>query len=463
MADHSPLGKQQQIDVHVPYRRDTIVAIATPPGRGAIGIVRLSGPEAFLLSSILTGQAIPSPRRAVLRRCLDDMGEPIDEGLLLCFPGPDSFTGEDVAEFQGHGGLTVLHLILQRLLDLGARAARPGEFSERAFLNGRVDLAQAEAIADLIDAGSRQAAQGAMRSLRGEFSASVEALRARLLEIRVLVEASVDFTDEEDVDDFEVTKVHELLRNLGNAIEDLLRMAQHGRRLTHGAVLVIGGVPNVGKSSLLNRLAREDMAIVTPIAGTTRDLLRIDILLEGIPVHVIDTAGIRDTQDPVEREGVMRAQQAMQQADLLVLMDVTGESGIDGVAHGLSPEIPLLRVRNKIDLSGETPGINEAAGYLGVSVRTGEGMETLVTEIVRLLDGPTPGETPFTARTRQIDALSRGSAAIAAANSHLSGGGGIELIAEELRQAHDALGEITGRVTPDDLLGEIFSNFCIGK
>lgn len=463
MADNAPHDRQRKIVAQAPYRHDTIAAIATPPGRGAIGIVRISGPEAFPLSRILTGMEIPAPRRAALRRCLDDLGRPIDEGLLLCFPGPDSFTGEDVAEFQGHGGQVVLNLIWQRLLSLGARPARPGEFSERAFLNGRIDLAQAEAIADLIDAGSHQVAQGAMRSLQGEFSARVEILAERLMKLRVHVEASVDFVDEDEVDDLESEKIQSHLDVLRKDLHTLLHKAQQGRRLAQGAVIVIGGLPNVGKSSLLNRLAGDDTAIVTPIAGTTRDLLRTDILIEGIPVQVIDTAGIRETEDPVEREGVIRARQAMKQADLLIMMDVLNEEWTDEACNDLSSEIPHLRVRNKIDLSGEPPGLNIKSGNLGISVKTGEGMGTLVSEIVHLLDGPPQGEAAFTARARQIHALTRSENALGTACSILAEGRNIEFVAEELRQAQDFLGEITGQVTPDHLLGEIFSTFCIGK
>lgn len=463
MADNASHGRQREIVENGPYRRDTIAAIATPSGRGAIGIIRISGPEAFTLSSALTGKKLPEPRKAVLRRCLDNIGEVIDEGLLLCFPGPESFTGEDVVEFQGHGGQVVLNLIWQRLLSLGARPARPGEFSERAFLNGRIDLAQAEAIADLIDAGSQQVAQGAMRSLQGEFSSRIDLFRERLLKLRVYVEASVDFVDEDEVDDLEFEKIQALLGELGKDLNSLLHKAQQGRRLAQGAVIVIAGPPNVGKSSLLNWLAGDNTAIVTPIAGTTRDLLKTDILIEGIPVHVIDTAGIRETDDPVEREGVMRARQAMKQSDLLILMDVLNEEWKDDVCKELDSDIPRLQVRNKIDLSGEPPGTDAGTGFLGISVKTGSGMEVLLREIMRQLDGPPRGEAAFTARARHIHSLVRSEVAINAACEILEQRGNIEFVAEELRLAQDSLGEITGQITPDSLLGEIFSTFCIGK
>ncbi|OBS09569.1 tRNA uridine-5-carboxymethylaminomethyl(34) synthesis GTPase MnmE [Acidihalobacter prosperus] len=446
-----------------PDERDTIAAIATAPGRGAIGIVRASGPQALALAQRLTGRDPPAPRTAVLRTCLDHRGEAIDQGLLVCFPGPDSFTGEDVIEFQGHGGQLLLHLIWERLLALGARPARPGEFSERAFLNGRIDLTQAEAIADLIDAGSRQAARGAMRSLRGEFSSRVEALRTRLVGLRIELEAAIDFVDEDDVGPIGDRRLTASLADVAASLDALLMQAEQGRKLAQGAVMVIAGAPNVGKSSLLNRLAGDDMAIVTPIAGTTRDLLRTDVVIAGMPVRIVDTAGIRETEDPVEREGVARARQAIDQADLILAMD-TGDEPTDGVTSvTLPPQIPVLRVRNKIDLRGEPAGWLSGSDVLGVSVLTGEGMDLLTDELAQRLAGAAQGESTFTARRRQVQALKQCADAVEAARAGLQQGLGIELLAEDLRRAHDRLGEITGRVTPDQLLGEIFSTFCIGK
>lgn len=448
----------------VAQSRDTIAAIATSSGRGAIGIVRISGSDAFALAEQLTGRILPAPRMAGLRYCLGADGDPIDQGLLLCFPGPNSFTGEDTVEFQGHGGHVILHMIWQRLITLGARPARPGEFSERAYLNGRIDLAQAEAIADLIDAGSRQAARAALRSLRGDFSTKVESLRTRLIALRVELEAAIDFSDEDDVDAFASQRFERALADTSAALATLLVEAEQGRRLAQGAVMVIGGAPNVGKSSLLNRLAGDDMAIVTPVAGTTRDLLRTDVVLEGLPLRIIDTAGIRETSDVVEREGVARARQAMRQADLIVLMDVAGEAVLaDTLPNDLPPQTPVLHLRNKIDLSGDQPGYAPGNTFMGISVLTGAGMDILTTELVRLLGGPPSNESTFTARARQIEALRQSAVALDAARLVLTQGLGIELLAEELRHAHDHLGVITGQVTPDQLLGEIFSTFCIGK
>lgn len=465
MADHQKHGesRRRQVEVYAPYVRDTIAAVATPPGRGAVGIVRVSGPEAFLIAEKLTGRALPMLRHAALRNCLAENGEVVDQGLLLCFSGPESFTGEDVVEFQGHGGQQAPHLVWKRFLELGARAAGPGEFSQRAYLNGRLDLAQAEAIADLIDAGSRQAALGAVRSLRGEFSDQVEALRARLTAVRVQVEASVDFADEDDVDEASVERLSAELREILDATMRLLRSAQQGVRLAQGAIVVLAGAPNVGKSSLLNRFAGEDRAIVTPVAGTTRDLLHADIVLHGIPVQLIDTAGIRETEDPVEREGVARARRALANADVALLLDTVERQAVDDLLAELPPSAPVLKVRNKIDITGETAGYDGNRDFFAISALTGSGVDELTAEIVRRIGGPATNETVFTARARQVRALEQCLEALQRAHELASGALGVELLAEELRQAQEHLGSITGRITADQLLGEIFSTFCIGK
>lgn len=443
--------------------RDTIAAIATPLGRGAIGVIRISGSKAFLMAEQLTGRSLPDYRVAAIRHCLDECGEIMDQGLLLCFQGPNSFTGEDVVEFQGHGGPVLINLIWQRLLTLGARPARPGEFSERAFLNGRLDLAQAEAIADLIDAGSRQAAAGAMRSLRGAFSSKIEDFRQQLLAIRVNLEAMIDFSDEDDVIDLIDDQVASSLNKLSVDLNGLLLQAEQGRKLSQGAVIVISGAPNVGKSSLLNRLAQEDIAIVAPVAGTTRDVLHTDLTLNGIPIRIVDTAGLRETTDSVEKEGVARAKKMMGLADLVVVMDTAMEKADYEVLKQLPPYIPILRLRNKIDLSGERPGYKNSNEFMGISALTGAGIEECIEELVRKLGGTQPNETAFTARARHIHALKQTGEVLVSAQQILNDRMGIELLAEELRQAHDYLGKITGHVTPDQLLGEIFSNFCIGK
>ncbi|AOV18315.1 tRNA uridine-5-carboxymethylaminomethyl(34) synthesis GTPase MnmE [Acidihalobacter aeolianus] len=446
-----------------PYARDTIAAVATASGRGAVGIVRVSGPDAFFIAEKLTGRPLPPFRQAALRSCLTENGVVLDQGLLLCFSGPQSFTGEDVVEFQGHGGQQAPLLVWKRFLELGARAAAPGEFSQRAYLNGRLDLAQAEAIADLIDAGSRQAALGAVRSLRGEFSEQVEALRARLTAIRVQVEASVDFVEEDDVDEAAAERMVGELKEILGATRQLLRSAQQGVKLAQGAIVVLAGAPNVGKSSLLNRLAGEDRAIVTPVAGTTRDLLHTDLVVQGMPVQVIDTAGIRDTDDPVEREGVARARRALANADVALLLDTAETPASDQLLVELPASACLLKVRNKIDVSGESPGFDSARNIFAISALTGSGIDILVTEVIRRMGGPGTDETVFTARARQVRALEQCLEALERAHSLAVHATGVELMAEELRQAQEHLGSITGRISADQLLGEIFATFCIGK
>ena len=441
---------------------DTIAAIATPPGCGGVGIVRLSGPQAFAIAEKIAGQ-LPAARIAAFRHFRDRDGEAIDEGLVIRFPAPNSFTGEDIVELHGHGGPVVMDLLLREALGRGARLARPGEFSERAFLNGKMDLAQAEAVADLIAAGSVQAARAALRSLDGEFSAQIDALGQSIFDLRVYVEAALDFPDEE-IDFITEGGVASRLAAIRARLDDIDCAARRGSVLREGMHVVIAGRPNVGKSSLLNRLARREAAIVTDIPGTTRDVLREHIHLDGLPLHVIDTAGLRETDDPVEREGVKRAWDEIRRADLLLLVidGTAGEGEGERTILAQIPEgLPRITVANKCDLSGDTPGVDGDTVHL--SAKTGAGIEALVAELERRAGYAPDAGGGFLARRRHLDALARTREALARTGVLLRSAGAAELIAEELRSAHEHLGEITGRVTSDDLLGGIFATFCIGK
>jgi tRNA modification GTPase len=432
---------------------DTIAAIATPPGRGGIGVVRISGPRASEIARRLIGR-LPPARRAVLAGARDGRGAPIDEGLALFFPAPHTYTGEPVFEFQGHGGPVVMQALLGACLDAGARLAEPGEFTRRAFLNGRMDLAQAEAVADLVEAASREAAQSALRSLRGEFSAAIGALVAQLVELRALTEAMLDFP-EEDVDALHREDAAVRLARVRGALADVLLKSRQGSLLRSGIHVVIAGRPNVGKSSLLNRLAGEERAIVTPIAGTTRDALRESILIDGVPLVVIDTAGLRPSTDPLERLGIERTQRELQDADLVMMVFEAGE------AHAPLEELPAgvarLEVYNKLDL---VPGFAAPEGAVAVSAKTAAGMDALRAALLKAAGWSAPGESVFLARERHLRALRLAASHLeaAAAEDHRW-----EIFAEELRLAQEALAGITGEFTADDLLGEIFSRFCIGK
>ena len=444
---------------------DTIAAIATPPGRGGIGIVRVSGPAAAEIGATLTGR-LPRPRRASLREFRDAEGMPLDTGLVLFFPGPDSFTGEDVLELQGHGGAVVLDLLLERVLQLGARAARPGEFSERAFLNDRLDLAQAEAIADLIDSGSEQAARAAMRSLSGEFSRRVEALVEDLTVLRAYVEAAIDFPDEE-VDFLEEGDVAGRLDTIRDRFEALTAAARQGSLMREGLTVVIAGRPNAGKSSLLNALAGHDAAIVTDVPGTTRDLLRERIAIDGLPLHLTDTAGLRESGDRVEQEGVRRAWEEMEKADrvLLVVDAAVGLMDEDRrILESMPRAIPVTVVYNKIDLTGQRPAEDELDGIASVwvSAQYGLGLDLLRSHLKRAVGFQQTGEGGFTARRRHLDAMRRAREHLEEAVERVQAKAG-ELLAEELRLAQLCLSEITGEFTSDDLLGKIFASFCIGK
>lgn len=433
---------------------DTIAAIATPPGQGGIGIIRLSGPRAFELARILSGRR-PEPQRFAYVQLRDAAGETLDRGLMLAFASPASFTGEDVVELQLHGSQQILHLVLQALCAAGARLARPGEFSERAFHNGKLDLAQAEAIADLIAAGSAQAARAAQRSLAGVFSQRCRQLHEQLVALRMRLEASIDFPEEEQ-DFLSDPELQRSWQRLHVEHAELLAGAQRGSRLTEGLCVVLAGAPNVGKSSLLNRLAEQDAAIVTAQPGTTRDVLRLSLSLHGVPVTVIDTAGLRAARDEAESEGIRRAEKAITEADFL--LHLSAPDVPDPVT--LPPcQAPRIAVHNKCDLSGATAGWRDPdRREIDLSARTGDGVELLIERLV----GEAPGDGAFTARRRHCEALMRCGQHLAAAGIRLEHGEG-ELTAEELRLAQMALGEITGQVHSDELLGRIFASFCIGK
>jgi len=441
---------------------DTIAAVATPPGRGGVGIIRVSGPAVTKIAEAVLG-ALPKPRLAIYTPFLDSQHEVIDQGIALFFPGPHSFTGEDVLELQGHGGQVVLDQLLARTLGLGARMARPGEFSERAFLSGRIDLIQAEAIADLIDSDSLEASRAARRSLQGEFSERIHDLVDRLTAVRVQIESALDFSDE-DIELQDLERIAAGIAAARDALDTLIRDAGQGSLLRDGMTVVLAGPPNAGKSSLLNRLARREAAIVTDIPGTTRDVLRERIQIDGMPLHVLDTAGLRESDDPVEQVGILRARDQIEQADrVLFVIDDQVEIGEWRTEFERLPKSRLTLLRNKVDLSGR-PIEGGIAGLEGVceialSARTGEGIESLCEHLKVCMGFQTQAAGQFSARRRHIDALKRARALIERAEATRDH----ELVAEELRLAQSTLGEITGVVTSDDLLGEIFSSFCIGK
>jgi tRNA modification GTPase len=435
-----------------PVARETIAAIATPAGRGGIGVVRVSGPLAPRIAQQILG-ALPAARHATRAIFRDAHAAALDEGLALYFPAPNSYTGEHVLELQGHGGPAVLRSVLAACIGAGARLAEPGEFTQRAFLEGKLDLAQAEAVADLIDAASREAARSALRSLQGEFSSAIHRVVDGLLELRALIEAMLDFPEEE-VEALHRDDAAARLAKLCAAVEDLLARGRRGRLLS-GIHVVIAGRPNVGKSSLLNRLSGEERAIVTPVAGTTRDVLREPLEIDGVPLVLVDTAGLRAASaDAIEAIGMERARAELQRADVvLVVRDACAPEDVP-------PDLPRqgmrLEVYNKIDLA---PGFRVPEGSVAVSARTGENVEVLRQAILRAAGWSHTGETAFLARERHLHALTR-------ALQHLreaSRTDRLELFAEELRLAQAALGEITGQVAPDELLGEIFARFCIGK
>ncbi len=447
------------------YSHDTIVAAATPPGIGGIGVIRISGPAVPELARSLVG-SLPAPRVATFAAFRDTEGEAIDTGLALYFPEPGSFTGESVLELHGHGGPVVMGLLIEAAISLGARQAEPGEFSKRAFLNDKIDLAQAEAIADLIASGTSQAARAAHRSLAGAFSAAVDALQEQLVKLRLHVEAAIDFPEEE-IDFLADDRLRERIDETDAAFKTLKEEARAGRVLRDGYRVIIVGQPNVGKSSLLNLLSGQEAAIVTEVAGTTRDILREQIDIDGLLVELIDTAGLRDNPDQIEAEGIRRAREAIKNADaILWIQDARGDDGgsLDALSEELPANVPLIAVRNKIDLTGEMPGLhNDLPEVVNISAKTGAGIDGLREQIRRLAGHKDLGEGAFTARRRHIDALARAGDHFQTGRRALEDSKAGELLAEELRLAHEALGEITGSFTSDDLLGKIFSEFCIGK
>jgi tRNA modification GTPase len=449
------------------YVADTIVAIATPPGRGGIGVVRVSGADLAKLIAGVLGSA-PPPRRATRRSFVDSSGQPLDDGIALWFPAPHSYTGEDVLELHGHGGPAVLGLLLARCVELGARIAEPGEFTRRAYLNDKLDLAQAESVADLIDAATGAAARAAARSLSGEFSREVDGIVGALVELRAHTEAALDFPDEEI----------EVVRHSGAAaramalrerIDALAQRSRQGRLLRDGVSIAILGAPNVGKSSLLNRLAGDELAIVSPSPGTTRDAIRASIDLRGIPVHVVDTAGVRESTDEVERIGIERTWSAAAVADVAVIVTAPGvESTVQAIADRLAPSAARIVVHNKIDLSAAPAtyrrpvGDTDAAVWL--SAKTGEGIDLLRDALLEQVGASDAAAGTFIARARHVSALERARACLDAALQRIDANPpALELFAEELRAAQEALSAITGRFSADDLLGEIFGRFCIGK
>lgn len=435
------------------------MAIATPPGRGGIGIVRVAGPQAPEIARAVLG-ALPRPRYATHGRFLDSTGGAIDEGLALYFPGPASFTGDDVLELHGHGGPVVLDLLVARVLELGARLARPGEFSERAFLNGKLDLAQAEAVADLIDSASAQSARAAQRSLAGAFSAAVQTVVDDVGDLRAYIEAALDFPEEE-VDFLAEGDIEARAVRVQAQLATLCASAREGALLREGLKIAILGPPNAGKSSLLNRLAAREAAIVTAIPGTTRDPLHEQITVDGIPLHLVDTAGLRDDGDEIELEGMRRSQAEARDADhILWVSDATAPSPPPA---GLPPGVAVTLVGNKIDLVGQEPGLLEGdPPVVQLSALTGAGVDSLVQHL-KAAAGWRTGEGAFSARRRHLDALIRAQGHVALGLAALRERRAGELLAEELRLAQAALGEITGAETTEDLLGRIFSAFCIGK
>jgi tRNA modification GTPase len=446
---------------------DTIVAVATAPGRGGVGVVRISGKQAAEIVATICGKH-PQPRYAQFTHFRDAKGEIMDSGIALFFPGPASFTGEDVVELQGHGSPLVMDQLCQRAIELGARMARPGEFSERAFLNNKMDLAQAEAVADLIESSTEQAARSAVRSLQGEFSNRINAFLEELIHLRMYVEASIDFADEE-IDFLAEAQVDKQLQDLLKTLDGITGSARQGRLLREGISVVLAGQPNAGKSSLHNQLAGHDAAIVTDVAGTTRDVLREQIHLDGLPLRISDTAGLHEaTDDVVELEGIRRTQKELAQADhiLLIVDDSQGITKQDEkILADLPADKPLTVIRNKIDRSGHESGetVEHGRVTLLLSAKTGDGIELLRQHLFKAVGFHPEEEGVFIARRRHLDALGRARQSIVNGYDCLTGMGAGELLAEELRQAQNALGEITGTFTTEDLLDHIFSSFCIGK
>jgi len=441
---------------------NTIAAVASAQGRGGVGVIRVSGSDIEALILKILGK-LPAARHALYGNFLDERGQIIDQGIALYFPAPHSYTGETVLELQGHGGPAVQQLLLQRCLDLGARLAQPGEFTRRAFLNGKLDLAQAESVADLIEANSTEAARSAMRSLSGEFSNTVRKLVDELIKLRMLVEAMLDFPEEEAAAD-DLDRRESLLGILQSYLKQTLDTAKQGSLLREGAQVVIAGQPNVGKSSLLNRLAGEELALVSTIPGTTRDVIRQSIQIHGVPLHIMDTAGLRVSRDEIENMGIALTHQILRRADLILLL-LDASQGMtlqdEAIVKDLPADIPWLLVLNKSDLlQGKVPDLLEAGKVVLVSAKTGEGIEELRDRLLEAVGWRDQEGGVFIARERHLRSLNQAQTHLDQARAVLNQA---ELFAEELRLAQRALNEITGEFTPDDLLGEIFSRFCIGK
>lgn len=424
--------------------------------------MRISGPEAGVIAKRMLGN-LPAARRATNKVFLNAHGEPIDSGIALYFPGPNSFTGEDVVELHGHGGPVVVSMLVDAAVELGARMAEPGEFTRRAYLNDKLDLAQAEAIADLIESGTEQAARAALRSLTGEFSALVEEVAAEVEHLRLFVEAAIDFPEEE-IDFLSDAQLKGAIAAAEKSFAQLIAQAKVGRVLREGYRVVIIGKPNAGKSSLMNRLSGEDTAIVTELAGTTRDILREQINIDGLAVELVDTAGLRNDPDRIEAEGIRRAREALQSADAVLWIQDAIDPQAAELDDALPTDIPVIVVRNKIDLSGEEPGGDQAdSSEVRLSAKTGAGLEELRTRIRRLAGYKDLGEQTVTARRRHVDAIRRARDHFTVGQKMLAEQHAGEVFAEELRLSHQALGEVTGSTSSDDLLGMIFTEFCIGK
>jgi tRNA modification GTPase len=451
---------------------ETIAAIATPPGRGGIGIIRLSGKYSQKIAQQITHKDL-QPRHAQFTKFRNQMGTVLDSGITLFFPGPASFTGEDVVELQGHGGPVILDLLLKECCSLGARMARPGEFSERAYLNNKIDLAQAEAIADLINSTTEKAALNASRSLQGEFSKKIEDLVTAVTRLRVYVEAAIDFPEEEiDFigDGVVAKKLQEIIEQLGKVEQQ----AKQGSLVQEGMKLVIAGRPNAGKSSLLNALSGNDIAIVTAIEGTTRDVLREHIQIDGMPLHIVDTAGLRESTDEIEQEGIRRAWKEMESADcILLVVDGSQKHKSLQTKEDIWPQgsqvplrdIPITVIHNKCDISGKEPelDISQRSAAIHLSAKTGAGVPILIDYLKSTMGYTAQEEGHFSARRRHLQSLADAYTFLHTGQMQLLGAGAGELLAEDLRQCQNSLGEITGAITSDELLGEIFSNFCIGK
>jgi len=444
------------------YTQETIAAIATPPGNGGVGIIRISGPSAFEISKQLTNKS-PAPRQALFTSYRDADNSVIDSGLVIFFPNPSSYTGEDTIELQGHGGSVVLGMLLKRVLSLGARLANPGEFTERAFLNNKLDLAQAEAVADLIESSTEQSVRSAQKSMQGVFSKQINELVEQLTELRIFVEAAIDFVDEE-IDFLSDGVVENKMLKLAEKIKTIQKTAQQGRLLRDGMTVVLAGKPNAGKSSLLNALAGHEAAIVTDIAGTTRDILKERIQIDGMPLHIIDTAGLRESDNVVEKEGIRRAHEEIKQADKILLLIDSTDPEINSVMETLPPGLDITKIYNKIDLIDVEPEITETEHgcQIYLSVKKQIGMELLTDYLKKSVGFNAETDDVFIARKRHIEALNQGQKSVENALQQLQNQAG-ELVAEDLRQAQNSLAEITGTFSSDDLLGRIFSSFCIGK